>query len=234
MRKGEQTRQHIICKAAPIFNQKGYAGTSLSDLMDATGLEKGGIYRHFENKQELAADAFDHAWKTAMEIRFDGIYQISHAIDRLKQIVRNFLERRDGLVAGGCPLLNTAVDTDDGNPHLRTRARRALVLWLDRLRLIIEQGQEQGQISSDVDALQLATLIVSTLEGSLMVSRLQQSGAPLEVARHHLEEYFDRNARSKVSRAERKSDDYSRPHGSRERPRISRRRTRVHDPGEKQ
>ena len=47
MRKGEQTGQEIIRKAAPIFNQKGYDGAALSDLMRATGLEKGGIYGHF-------------------------------------------------------------------------------------------------------------------------------------------------------------------------------------------
>jgi len=63
VRKGEGTRQEIIRKAAPIFNRKGYSGAALSDLMRATGLEKGGIYRHFGSKQELAADAFDHAWK---------------------------------------------------------------------------------------------------------------------------------------------------------------------------
>src|ERR1700683_4139331 len=57
MRKGEQTRQEIIRKAAPIFNQKGYDGAALSDLMRATGLEKGGIYRHFGSKQELAGEA---------------------------------------------------------------------------------------------------------------------------------------------------------------------------------
>jgi len=47
VRKGEETRQEIIRKAAPIFNRKGYSGAALSDLMRATGLEKGGIYRHF-------------------------------------------------------------------------------------------------------------------------------------------------------------------------------------------
>ncbi len=62
MRKGEQTRQEIIREAAPIFNQHGYEGAALSDLMKATGLEKGGIYRHFESKQQLAAEAFDYAW----------------------------------------------------------------------------------------------------------------------------------------------------------------------------
>jgi TetR/AcrR family transcriptional repressor of nem operon len=72
VRKGEETRQEIIRKAASIFNQKGYSGTAISDLMRATGLEKGGIYRHFDSKQELAVDAFDHAWKIAMDTRFEG------------------------------------------------------------------------------------------------------------------------------------------------------------------
>src|ERR1700738_1684582 len=65
VRKGEETRKEIIRKSAPIFNRKGYSGAALSDLMRATGLEKGGIYRHFESKEELAGDAFDHAWKVA-------------------------------------------------------------------------------------------------------------------------------------------------------------------------
>src|SRR5215470_11002733 len=129
MRKGEQTRQEIIRKAAPIFNQKGYDGAALSDLMRATGLEKGGIYRHFESKQDLASDAFDHAWKIAMETRFAGTEKIPNTVDRLKQIVRNFRDRRSGLVPGGCPLLNTAIDSDDGNPQLRAKARQALGSW---------------------------------------------------------------------------------------------------------
>jgi TetR/AcrR family transcriptional regulator, transcriptional repressor for nem operon len=54
MRKGEQTRLEIIRKAAPIFNQKGYDGAALSDLMRATGLEKGGIYRHFTGCRDIA------------------------------------------------------------------------------------------------------------------------------------------------------------------------------------
>ena len=80
--------------------------------MRATGLEKGGIYRHFESKEELAGDAFDYAWKVAMDARFEGTEEIPNTVDRLKQIVRNFRDRRTGLVPGGCPLLNTAIDGD--------------------------------------------------------------------------------------------------------------------------
>src|ERR1700720_2958632 len=148
MRKGEQTRQEIIRKAAPIFNQKGYDGAALSDLMKATGLEKGGIYRHFGSKQELAAEAFDHAWKLAMDVRFEGTHEIPNTVDRLKQIVRNFRDRRTGVVPGGCPLLNTAVDCDDGNPQLRAKAREALSSWLHRLEAIVAEGKRRGEVRS--------------------------------------------------------------------------------------
>src|ERR1700730_4997680 len=119
VRKGEQTRQEIIRKAAPIFNQKGYSGTALSDLMRATGLGKGGIYGHFESKQELARDAFEHAWKLAMETHFKGTQEIPNTVDRLIQVVRNFRDRRVGLVPGGGPLLNTAHHFEPGDSPFR-------------------------------------------------------------------------------------------------------------------
>jgi TetR/AcrR family transcriptional regulator, transcriptional repressor for nem operon len=200
MRKGEETRQEIIRKAAPIFNRKGYDGAALSDLMRATGLEKGGIYRHFASKQELAGDAFDHAWKIAMDTRFEGTEEIPNTVDRLKQIVRNFRDRRSELVPGGCPLLNTAIDSDDGNPKLRAKARQALSSWLDRLQSIAEDGQRRGEVRADIDSAKLATLIVTTLEGSLMVSRLQKKEAPRDLAVRHLEEYLETKVRARKSK----------------------------------
>ncbi len=190
-----------FARQAPIFNQKGYDGAALSDLMRATGLEKGGIYRHFGSKQELAGDAFNYAWKLAMDARFEGTEQIPNAVNRLKQIVRNFRDRRAGVVAGGCPLLNTAVDSDDGNPKLRAKARKALSSWLDRLQSIAEEGQRRGEVRSDVDSEKLATLIASTLEGGHMVSRLQRKEEPLDLACRHLEEYLETEVRARKSKA---------------------------------
>ena len=200
MRKGEQTRQEIIRKAAPIFNQLGYEGAALSGLMKATGLEKGGIYRHFQSKQQLAAEAFDYAWKLALDTRFEGTQEIPNTVDRLKQIVRNFRDRRAGLVPGGCPLLNTAIDSDDGNPRLRGRAKRALSSWLGRLRSIIEEGQRNGEIRRDVNSWEVPALIVSALEGSLMVSRLLRNDGPRDLACRHLEEYLETSVRVKESK----------------------------------
>lgn len=197
MRKGEATRREIIEKAAPIFNQKGFEGASLSELMEATGLEKGGIYRHFRSKEQLAVEAFDYAWKTAVDRRLSGTEEIENSVDRVKQIVRNFREKREGLVPGGCPLLNTAVDSDDGNLILRARARRALQSWLDRIEVIVLGGKKNGEIKGDVDSKELASLVVSALEGGLMSRRLQKNDAPLATVCRHLEEYLEGKVRAR-------------------------------------
>jgi TetR/AcrR family transcriptional repressor of nem operon len=201
MSKGDQTRQAIIRKSAPIFNQRGFDGAALSDLMRVTGLEKGGIYRHFDSKQQLAGEAFDYAWHLALAARFGEAQKINNTVDRLKQIVWNFRDRREGLVQGGCPLLNMAIDSDDGNPTLRAKVRRGFDSWLGRLRTIIEEGKLRREIRSGVNPMELSTLIVTTLEGSLMLERLQRTPEPLSIACRHLEAYLETNIRAKESNA---------------------------------
>lgn len=92
--KGERTRQRIVAAAAPIFNRHGYEGSSLTDLMAATGLGKGGIYRHFSSKEELAAEAFDYTWEAAWKTRMLHVEGKASGIEKLKQLIANFVERR--------------------------------------------------------------------------------------------------------------------------------------------
>jgi len=197
MTRGEQTRREIVRKAAPLFNQKGYEGTSLSDLMQATGLQKGGIYRHFSGKEELAAEAFDYAWARAVGERLAGVDEPEDAVDRLKKMVANFVERRSGLVPGGCPLMNTAIEADDGNAALRGKARKALHSWIDRLSAVAEKGIAERQIGAKVEPKQLAQLIIGSLEGALLISRLERNDAALENARQHLDRYLEENVRAR-------------------------------------
>jgi len=191
MTKGDLTRQRIVAEAAPIFNRHGFEGTSMSELMAATGLQKGGIYRHFKNKEELAVASFEHAWNLAARQRWLDIDKQAPAVDQLKQFVANFSEKRSDLVPGGCPILNTAVDADDGNPALRERARSALAVWIRRLRRTVKAGIAKGEMRQDADPAQTAAVIISVLEGALMMSRLQWSEKPLEHAREHLNNFLE-------------------------------------------
>jgi TetR/AcrR family transcriptional repressor of nem operon len=188
--KGARTRQQIVEAAASIFNQRGYEGSTFSELMEATGLEKGGIYRHFSGKEELAGEAFDYMWQTARDLRLTGLNGLT-GVTWLKAYISNFVNNRSP-VAGGCPILNTAIDADDGNPMLRMKVTKALKSWRCRLRTVIENGMESGEIRPGVDARAAATLIVATLEGALMMSRIERTYQPLRDVQRHLNSYIDR------------------------------------------
>jgi len=68
MTKGEQTRKKIVEAAAPIFNQHGYEGSSLNNLMEATGLKKGGIYRHFSSGVRAL-----RSWLTRLQLNDEAL-----------------------------------------------------------------------------------------------------------------------------------------------------------------
>ncbi|MBT9330438.1 TetR/AcrR family transcriptional regulator [Paracidobacterium acidisoli] len=184
--RGEATRQKIIERAAPVFNRHGYAGTALSELMEVTGLQKGGIYRHFSGKEELACEAFLFAWKRATAPRMEGLCETDGAVDRLRLLVRNFVHRVPPL-PGGCPLMNTAVDADDTNPALLQLARKAFRDWRALLMKIVREGQRQGEMRRDLSPGSVADLLIGSLEGALLIGRIEGNRNALCSAQKHLD-----------------------------------------------
>jgi TetR/AcrR family transcriptional repressor of nem operon len=188
--KGAKTRQHIVVKAASLFNQRGYEGCSLREIMTASGIEKGGIYRHFASKEELALAAFDFAWGEVSHGRTQGLEEIEDPLLRIEAFIHNFVDRRHTL-RGGCPLLNTAIDADDGNSALRARARQALNNWRTRLSSLIYSAIRRGTLKPETQPRAVASIIIGALEGALMVSRLDEDRCALEIARDHLIFYME-------------------------------------------
>jgi TetR/AcrR family transcriptional regulator, transcriptional repressor for nem operon len=176
--------------AAPIFNERGYAGCSMQDVMEVTGLEKGGLYRHFSSKEELAAEAFAYALSQAVKTRTGDVAHINGSIEKLLYIVERFVETPSPM-RGGCPLMNTAIDADDGNPVLRNLVFKGIRDWKLRLEKIIEEGLRRGEIRKGTQPRRIANTLVSSLEGALMISRLEGSRTALKDARATLEEMLD-------------------------------------------
>ncbi|GGA75296.1 TetR family transcriptional regulator [Edaphobacter acidisoli] len=192
--KGELTRQRIIEEAAPIFNQRGYAGCSMQDVMEATGLEKGGIYRHFSNKEELAAEAFRYNMGRSVRFRMDAVVGVEGAVEKLRAYVRSWA-RTPSVIPGGCPMLNTAVDADDGNPLLRKLVTEAVQDWKGRIGRIVEEGIAAGEIREDVDPRKIANTLIATLEGALMITRLEGTKEAMRDAQATLESVISAIAR---------------------------------------
>lgn len=190
MNKGEMTRQRIIEEAAPIFNQRGYQGCSLQALMEATGLEKGGIYRHFASKEELAVEAFLYSLARVAEVRRERLGEIDGAMDKLRYVIKRFVDT-PGIIPGGCPLMNTAIDADNGNEALRKLAQEGFRGWKARLCGMVKEGIRRGEIRKEVEPRRIANAIVGMLEGALMMSRMEGNGTALHDARVTLESILD-------------------------------------------
>ncbi len=190
MRKGEMTRQRIVAAAAPIFNQRGFAGCSMQDVMEVTGLEKGGLYRHFASKEELAAEAFKFAISQSRRSRTDDLGHIENSVEKLRFAVKRFIETPSAM-RGGCPLMNTAIDADDGNPVLRELASKAIRNWRERLAEIVEAGVKGGEIRKGTKPQRIANSMIATLEGALMISRIEGANRALRDARITLNEMLD-------------------------------------------
>ncbi len=195
MGKAEQTRTKIIHQAAVLFNQRGYSGISISDIMQATDLEKGGIYSHFASKDEIALASFDYAYARQSE-RYAEVLKTmrGQSTRQLHAMVDIFTEGyRDPVIAGGCVIMNTAIESDNAHPALKARAAAAMDDWRCLIERIVVKGIERGEFRPETDVAALASLLIASLEGGQMMSRLY--GDPLystHVA-DHLHSYIDQN-----------------------------------------
>jgi len=152
--RSQATRQVIIEKTATIFNKKGYVGTSLSDLTAATQLTKGSIYGNFENKEDVALEAFRFNFQELGKRITAYVSREKSTIEQLFAFTRFY--REDFAIMkylGGCPLLNAGTDSDD------------------TIGGIIEAGRASSEIRSDISGIKYSMLFFSLIEGSILLSK---------------------------------------------------------------
>ncbi|MFD2670351.1 TetR/AcrR family transcriptional regulator [Marinicrinis sediminis] len=182
MRKGEKTRQLIIAKSAELFNLKGYAGSSIQDIMEVTGLSKGAIYRSFSGKDEIATEAFAYGGRLLMDKFEEAVRDAETAIDKVVAVCEVHGDPvHNSLIDGGCPLLNTAVEADDGYPPLRESAIAAHGIFVSFIENLLRDGVKTGELQAELDAADLASFVVSSLEGGVMSSRLTRDNRHVRI-----------------------------------------------------
>ena len=191
MGKGALTRQLIVERAAEVFNTRGYFRSSMSDLIRETGLEKGGIFYHFASKEAIALAAFDHAVGLVEALFREALDGKERATDRLLAIIDVFRNLSSGEpLPGGCPVLNTAVEADDAHPVLRARAPGAMTKWLQLIGANVKLGVERGELRPETDPRAVATIVVATLEGAILLTRLYDDATYMHRAIDHLRGYL--------------------------------------------
>jgi TetR/AcrR family transcriptional regulator, transcriptional repressor for nem operon len=181
MTKAERTRELIISKSAPLFNTKGVAGTSMSDILEATKLAKGSLYVHFENKEDLSHAVVDYHLDKLVESVNATLSKQTTAKGKLFAYIDLFSDPLDPPFTGGCPLLNFGMEADDTDQKIRKKVNAIIEGSEQSIAGIVKKGIADGEFKSGWDAREFATKLFAMIEGGIMMSRVAGSNKAIKI-----------------------------------------------------
>jgi len=176
MSKAEETKQYIIERSSVVFNKKGYTGTSLADIMEATSLTKGSIYGNFENKDEVAIAVYRHniyylRKRIAAEVALEKT-----ATAKLLSVT-NYYRKNWKMICerGGCPILNASIEADDHVSVMKKPVQESIKNFVKDISFLIEFGQKKKEFKATIDPTEYAYVILTMLEGCMMLLKIMNN-----------------------------------------------------------
>jgi len=186
MTKGEETRQFIIERSAPIFNSRGIAATAMSDIMAATKLSKGSLYVHFENKDVLAGAAVDYNMEKLGSKVMAALSRHKNAKDKLFAYADAFNDPMQPPVTGGCPMMNFGMEADDTNEMVRIKVNGAVEMSQQVIIDIAKAGVKEGTFKPDWNYREFATVMFAMIEGGIMISQVAGNNSKMKIINRYL------------------------------------------------
>ncbi|GAB3890216.1 TetR/AcrR family transcriptional regulator [Larkinella knui] len=177
--KSERTKQFILETAAPLFNQRGIAGVHIDDVLDATKLTKGCLYGHFESKEDLSLQVIDLLLAKMSEQIGIAISKADTAKGKIFAFLDLYKNPLDTYIPGGCPIFNTAVESDDHYPLVKEKVAGVIRKGQELAVTILKQGIESGEFSPDLDAVIYAFKMVAAVEGGVVLCRAMNTAKPM-------------------------------------------------------
>ncbi|UCJ09063.1 TetR/AcrR family transcriptional regulator [Chitinophaga pendula] len=180
MKKGEKTRQHIIEQAAPIFNERGIAGTTVDDVLAAASVARGCLYNLFDDREDLARQTVDHL----LQLAADNIRARLRSATTAKKKIYAYLDLHkaplDFHVKGGCPILNIGVEVDDHHPVIRQRVKEAVLEAQQAFAGILKKGIQAGEWLPALKADAFAFKMFAAMEGAIVLCRILETNKPMQ------------------------------------------------------
>ena len=189
MKKAERTRNFIIETSAAIINKKGMAGTSLSDIMEATKLAKGGIYGNFENKEEICEASFFYLTRKLAAVLDKAVSEGESAKEKFFNLLEVYRGNKN--LAGGCPLMNFGVEADDTNPTMKTNVKKAIQSSQKRIYNIIVDGVSHKELSAGINPKNFSVKVFTMIEGAILCRRILDSDEQMKIIMEAIKTEFE-------------------------------------------
>jgi TetR/AcrR family transcriptional repressor of nem operon len=177
--KGDLTRQNIIEKSMQLFSVKGYYNTSIADIIQATGLTKGGLYGHFANKQEIWYAVYAECTRIWKSIVFQDVKDISDPLERLARVIENSMKNYlgGGVFEGGCFLLTSLVDLAGQSASMSRHVLEGFQKFSALIRRWLEEAAQQGILREGLNPAEIGDFILISLNGAAPLYAASQDPA---------------------------------------------------------
>jgi TetR/AcrR family transcriptional regulator, lmrAB and yxaGH operons repressor len=177
--KGERTRAKLVTAAAELLQRQGYHATGLSQVVDESGAPRGSLYFHFPGgKDELVVAALRQAgeeWRRRIEAAIDGAPDLCASVTAVCTLFAD--ELRASNYQLGCPLATVALEGSQTSEPVRATCAAHFAGWEATIASrLTAAGMHEPM------ARMIATFVLSTIEGALLLARTQRSTTPIEVA----------------------------------------------------
>jgi AcrR family transcriptional regulator len=166
--KGTRTRRKIIEKSMQLFSVKGYYNTSISDILAAADLTKGGLYGHFASKEDIWYAVYEEAVGIWKGIVFKGIRNNSDPLSRIEKFIENDMLDYLGtdVFEGGCFFLNMLVELSGQSASMSKQILRGFVRLSGLLRSWLEEADQKGMLRENLDLKEVSNFIIISLNGA--------------------------------------------------------------------
>ena len=178
--RGRETRQHILKESRKLFTVQGFRNTSISEIIAATGVKKGNLYYHFPSKEELGLAVLVDVRDEFFTILDDALAGENPIVRILNSCNAVMAMMEQNSFVGGCLFGNTALEMTDSNSRFGRIIQEVFSQWKSRVERELRQAVESGLLTSPMPADALASSIIATLEGGIMLSRVYKNKDGIE------------------------------------------------------
>lgn len=180
--RGAATRARIVAAAASLVRGQGVAGTSLDDVMAATGTSKSQLYHYFANKDALIREVVKTQLGDVIAAQQPNLGEVSswEGLQRWCDHVVAMTRATQGV--GGCPLGSLVGELAERSDSARRELAQAFAEWQSYLSAGLATMRDNGELSADADPAELALTIMSALQGGLLMAQTMRSARPVELA----------------------------------------------------
>jgi AcrR family transcriptional regulator len=187
-----ETRSRILFAAMELFWEKGYQSTSIADLLKRAGLHSGSLYHVFPGKQDVLLAVLDLYHDGIDAMLLTPVWKdIADPVERVFALLAKY---RELIVQTectyGCPIGSLALELHEPDPPVRSRLMANFSAWVAAIeRCLVDAGP---RLPHRLDRRALASFVLTTMEGGVMLARTYRDVALFDTAVGQLRAYFDR------------------------------------------